>query len=149
MKNPFPKVSAMQFAFAFHKFIHKQRNNGNPEDWNKHDEEAYQAALTGIFELKEDKDMEETKMKTGALDPQVVEQLNMLNDIIEELTKMNTILVTKLGPILSGGIPNSSSSVNTDYVDKLCPLAKDLYHYSLRIQEIVSSLHITTLRLQI
>jgi len=46
------QISTTQFALAFHKFIHNQRNNGNPEDWNNLDEEAYQAALTGIFEFR-------------------------------------------------------------------------------------------------
>lgn len=52
MKNSLPKISLIQFTYAFHKYIHNQRNNGHPEDWNKLDEEAYQAALIGIFEFK-------------------------------------------------------------------------------------------------
>lgn len=40
-----PKISALQFAYAFHKFIHNERNT---EDWNKLDEQAYQAAKTGV-----------------------------------------------------------------------------------------------------
>jgi hypothetical protein len=44
-----PKISTLQFAYAFHKFINNERNT---EDWNKLDEEAYQAAKTGMFDLK-------------------------------------------------------------------------------------------------
>ena len=56
MKNStkLSKISVLQFAYAFHKFIHNERNT---EDWNNLDEEAYQAAKTGMFETKRDKDI--------------------------------------------------------------------------------------------
>jgi hypothetical protein len=50
--NEIPKISPTQFALAFHKFINKERNASKWNTWNKLDEDAYYAALTGIFEFK-------------------------------------------------------------------------------------------------